>query len=193
MLSCAVPHRKRAQAIVQRARHWERLPPCPHPALPRTPSFFSGFWKACLTLPPLFFCCWGGQAMMELGATVCVPNTEPKCGECPVAASCAALRGVREHEAAGGEPGAAGAPRVADYPTKVRPWSIAAQLLRCRAMPGCLRLRSPRWHRAGCGPCCVAPVRLLTLGTVHPSLLLRQSGLHTPILGPSPPFLCTSG
>ena len=31
------------------------------------------------------------QAMMELGATVCVPNTEPKCGECPVAASCAAL------------------------------------------------------------------------------------------------------
>ncbi|KAL4419664.1 hypothetical protein ABPG77_000561 [Micractinium sp. CCAP 211/92] len=59
------------------------------------------------------------QAMMELGATVCVPNTEPKCGACPVAASCAALRGVREHESAGGEPGAAGAPRVADYPTKV--------------------------------------------------------------------------
>ncbi|KAL4424064.1 hypothetical protein ABPG75_001365 [Micractinium tetrahymenae] len=59
------------------------------------------------------------QAMMELGATVCVPNSEPKCGECPASASCAALRAVREHEAAGGEPGAAGAPRVTDYPTKV--------------------------------------------------------------------------
>lgn len=58
---------------------------------------------------------------MELGATVCVPNTEPKCGECPVSAACAALRAVRAHEAAGGEPGAAGAPRVTDFPTKVWP------------------------------------------------------------------------
>lgn len=59
------------------------------------------------------------QAVMELGATVCVPNTEPKCGECPVSAACSALRAVRAHEAAGGEPGAAGAPRVTDFPTKV--------------------------------------------------------------------------
>ncbi|MBQ6986716.1 MAG: A/G-specific adenine glycosylase, partial [Oscillibacter sp.] len=28
------------------------------------------------------------QALMELGATVCVPNGPPKCGECPVAGQC---------------------------------------------------------------------------------------------------------
>ncbi|EFN57259.1 hypothetical protein CHLNCDRAFT_143807 [Chlorella variabilis] len=58
-------------------------------------------------------------AVMELGATVCVPNTDPKCGECPVSASCAALRAVRRHEEAGGRAGEAGAPRVTDYPAKV--------------------------------------------------------------------------
>ena len=30
------------------------------------------------------------QALMELGATVCLPNGEPKCALCPVAAFCAA-------------------------------------------------------------------------------------------------------
>ena len=30
------------------------------------------------------------QAMMELGATVCVPNGEPKCDECPWKAFCLA-------------------------------------------------------------------------------------------------------
>lgn len=35
------------------------------------------------------------QALMELGATVCVPNGEPKCGECPVRSLClAAARGT---------------------------------------------------------------------------------------------------
>ena len=28
------------------------------------------------------------QALMELGATVCVPNGEPKCADCPIAAHC---------------------------------------------------------------------------------------------------------
>lgn len=32
------------------------------------------------------------QAMMELGATVCVPNGEPKCGECPWQPFCLAFR-----------------------------------------------------------------------------------------------------
>lgn len=32
------------------------------------------------------------QAMMELGATVCLPNGLPKCGECPVASLCEAKR-----------------------------------------------------------------------------------------------------
>ena len=62
---------------------------------------------------------------MELGATVCVPNTEPKCGECPVSASCAAFQAAQAHVREGGEPSAAGAPRVTDYPTKV------GALLRC--------------------------------------------------------------
>ena len=30
------------------------------------------------------------QAMMELGATVCVPNGQPRCGECPLASVCKA-------------------------------------------------------------------------------------------------------
>jgi len=31
------------------------------------------------------------QSMMELGATVCLPNAEPLCGQCPVGEHCAAL------------------------------------------------------------------------------------------------------
>lgn len=37
------------------------------------------------------------QAMMELGATVCLPRT-PKCGECPVAEYCGARAAGRERE-----------------------------------------------------------------------------------------------
>lgn len=47
------------------------------------------------------------QAVMELGATVCVPAGAPACGSCPVAALCAAKAG----EEAGGE-------KVTDYPAK---------------------------------------------------------------------------
>ena len=32
------------------------------------------------------------QGLMELGATVCVPNGKPKCGECPLKGGCAAFR-----------------------------------------------------------------------------------------------------
>ena len=32
------------------------------------------------------------QGLIELGAIVCVPNGEPKCGECPVAAFCRARK-----------------------------------------------------------------------------------------------------
>lgn len=32
------------------------------------------------------------QSLMELGAVVCLPNGRPRCGACPVAAFCAALR-----------------------------------------------------------------------------------------------------
>ena len=36
------------------------------------------------------------QAMIELGATVCLPNGTPRCGECPLAARCAARLAGRE-------------------------------------------------------------------------------------------------
>ena len=32
------------------------------------------------------------QGLIELGAIVCVPNGEPKCGECPVAHLCEARK-----------------------------------------------------------------------------------------------------
>lgn len=38
------------------------------------------------------------QAMMEIGACVCVPNGAPKCGECPLAHICLAHREGRETE-----------------------------------------------------------------------------------------------
>ena len=38
------------------------------------------------------------QAMMELGATVCLPNGAPLCGQCPAASFCAAHRTERTHE-----------------------------------------------------------------------------------------------
>lgn len=68
------------------------------------------------------------QAVMELGATVCVPNTTPACGSCPVAQWCEA----RKAAASGGAP-------VTDYPTKVekaekREESVAVAVL--RVMPG---------------------------------------------------------
>ena len=37
-------------------------------------------------------------ALMELGATVCLPNGQPKCGECPVREDCAAYREGRTAE-----------------------------------------------------------------------------------------------
>lgn len=56
---------------------------------------------------------------MELGATVCVPNAEPRCGDCPISAACAARQAVLRYEREGGDPAAAVAPRVTEYPTKV--------------------------------------------------------------------------
>lgn len=37
-------------------------------------------------------------ALMELGATVCLPNGQPKCGECPISANCVAFRENRTAE-----------------------------------------------------------------------------------------------
>ncbi len=38
------------------------------------------------------------QAMMELGATVCIPRGQPRCGECPLAGQCLARLHGREEE-----------------------------------------------------------------------------------------------
>lgn len=48
------------------------------------------------------------QAVMELGATVCVPNTQPSCKVCPVREWCSAHTAEKE-----------GTCLVTDYPTKV--------------------------------------------------------------------------
>lgn len=47
------------------------------------------------------------QAVMELGATVCVPNTQPSCGSCPVRKWCSALQAEKQ-----------GKGSVTEYPTK---------------------------------------------------------------------------
>jgi A/G-specific adenine glycosylase len=50
------------------------------------------------------------QAVMELGATVCVPNAQPSCTVCPVSTWCIAKKA--ENMNSGGS-------KVTDYPTKV--------------------------------------------------------------------------
>lgn len=49
------------------------------------------------------------QAVMELGATVCVPNTRPNCSKCPVRAHCAARAQEVKTQ---------GSVSVTDFPTK---------------------------------------------------------------------------
>jgi A/G-specific adenine glycosylase len=56
---------------------------------------------------------------MELGATVCKP-VNPSCSSCPVSSCCAAYKLVAAHAAAGGAADVEDAPRVTDYPEKVR-------------------------------------------------------------------------
>lgn len=54
------------------------------------------------------------QAVMELGATVCVPNTTPSCESCPVSHWCKARQAEKQFKLSGGDPVS-----VTDYPTKV--------------------------------------------------------------------------
>ena len=101
---------------------------------------------------------------MELGATVCVPNTEPRCGDCPVSGACAALGAQRAHAAAGGDPGSG--PRVTDYPTKARllrggagrcaladgPAACGRRLLPCPRAASAPSPALPRYPRPMCPP-----------------------------------------
>jgi A/G-specific adenine glycosylase len=54
------------------------------------------------------------QAVMELGATVCIPNAVPSCGACPVRKWCLAKDAEDAYKAGQGS-----AIAVTDYPTKV--------------------------------------------------------------------------
>lgn len=54
------------------------------------------------------------QAVMELGATVCVPNAAPLCKQCPIQKWCHAYQAQMEYRAGSGPPVS-----VTDYPSKV--------------------------------------------------------------------------
>lgn len=58
----------------------------------RKPKLKAGFTEALRQVYPQKHCGDFTQALMELGATVCLPNGDPKCGECPLASICLAFR-----------------------------------------------------------------------------------------------------
>jgi A/G-specific adenine glycosylase len=55
---------------------------------------------------------------MELGATVCKP-VNPDCSSCPISGICQAYAAWQRYLEGGGDPEAADAPRVTQYPGKV--------------------------------------------------------------------------
>lgn len=58
----------------------------------RKPKLKAHFTEELRRIYPETHCGDFTQSLMELGATVCLPNGEPKCGECPVAPLCLAFR-----------------------------------------------------------------------------------------------------
>lgn len=64
---------------------------------PRTTPARRWLWQAAEELLPGEHAGDFNQALMELGALVCTPSS-PRCGECPVAARCAARQQGRQHE-----------------------------------------------------------------------------------------------
>lgn len=61
------------------------------------------------------------QAVMELGATVCLgTGGAPKCSSCPLREQCGAYMQLQKYLAQGGHLEDAAAPLVTTYPTKVR-------------------------------------------------------------------------
>ena len=58
----------------------------------RKPGVKTEFTEALRQIYPSEHCGDFTQALMELGATVCLPNGDPKCGECPLAFLCRAFR-----------------------------------------------------------------------------------------------------
>jgi len=76
------------------------------------------------------------EAMMELGATICTPRA-PRCGECPVAAWCAALAAGTVAKRPGRRPRRRPVPRV-DYATLVAIDPVGRVLLARRPDEGLL-------------------------------------------------------
>ncbi len=64
---------------------------------PRTPAGSRALWTVAESLVPMRAAGDWNQALMELGATVCLPRA-PRCGACPVARSCRARRENRVAE-----------------------------------------------------------------------------------------------
>lgn len=65
--------------------------------------------------------CTTPQAMMELGAVVCLGNgAEPKCTTCPLQHHCGAYKAVQDYVHKGGHKDDAAAPLVTRYPEKVQ-------------------------------------------------------------------------
>ena len=58
----------------------------------RKPKLKAEFTEALRQVYPQEHCGDFTQALMELGATVCLPNGDPKCSECPLASFCLAFR-----------------------------------------------------------------------------------------------------
>ncbi|KDD74385.1 hypothetical protein H632_c1350p0, partial [Helicosporidium sp. ATCC 50920] len=74
------------------------------------------------------------QAVMELGATVCLPNAQPLCGACPLAPNCLALALERQGRGA----------RTTDFPAPAvkkarREVAVAAAVVRWRPLPSCAK------------------------------------------------------
>lgn len=58
----------------------------------------TAFWRAALRMIPPFRAGDFNQALMELGAVICLPNGSPRCGECPLADFCRAHAAGCEEE-----------------------------------------------------------------------------------------------
>lgn len=71
-----------------RALSWKMLPPPPSSFMPA--SAVEGEKGDGAYLPDGFAAATWNQAMMELGAQICLPNTQPRCAECPLSAYCTA-------------------------------------------------------------------------------------------------------
>ena len=123
-------------------------------ALPGVPADRHGWAMARAALPPNADVYDWNQALMDLGATICVARA-PRCGVCPVRESCAAVSSVEVSPTVTGPtplPGLEGFARVAEAPASYRPTSSRRPTERFEG--------SRRWYRGRA----VAALRALAPG-----------------------------